>query len=164
MARQKKEEVVEVQPIKRDNSKRKDYILTVGRRRSAVARVRLYAKSAQAAWGELPLGKGEILINKKPISEYFVGPVAKAVYEAPLKATNTLGQLSATISVAGGGNQGQLEATVHGIARALSEMDREKFRPILKKAGFLTRDPRTRERRKAGMGGKSRRKRQSPKR
>ncbi len=64
----------------------------------------------------------------------------------------------------GGGSKGQLGATVHGIARALSKLDTETLRPPLKKAGLLTRDPRKRERRKVGMGGKARRKRQSPKR
>jgi len=68
------------------------------------------------------------------------------------------------VKVVGGGPNGQLEAIIHGIARALSSFDREKYRAVLKKAGFLTRDPRERERRKAGMGGKARRKRQSPKR
>lgn len=163
MARPKKEETILEEVPKKTNQK-KDYILTTGRRKSAVARVRLYPKAAQASWGELSVGKGTILVNKKPIDVYFYGDVAKAVYEFPLKATNTLGQISATIAVAGGGLHGQLDAVVHGLARALSEMDKEKFRPILKKHGFLTRDPRVRERRKPGTGGKARRKRQSPKR
>lgn len=163
MPRVKKEEKIEELPVKKSNQK-KEYILATGRRRAAVARVRLYPKSAQASWGELPVEKGKLLVNKKPIEVYFSGVVSKAVYEAPLKATNTLGIVSATIAVAGGGPNGQLEAVVHGLARALSEMDKEKFRPILKKHGFLTRDPRVRERRKPGTGGKARRKRQSPKR
>lgn len=82
----------------------------------------------------------------------------------PFRATNTIGKYSLTIKVEGGGKSGQLEAVVHGISRALQLLDKEKFRPILKKKGFLTRDARVRERRKVGTGGKARRKKQSPKR
>ena len=68
------------------------------------------------------------------------------------------------MTVAGGGLSGQLDAAVLGMARALDKLDPEKFHPILRSKGYLTRDPRTRERRKVGMGGKARRKKQSPKR
>jgi small subunit ribosomal protein S9 len=162
MPRKKAEEVEELP--KRQKDFKRDYISTTGRRKSAVARVRLYPKATQATWGEHPIEKGTILVNGKKATEYFFGDVFKTLYEAPLKSTNTLGQVALTIAVAGGGPKGQLEACIHGIARALSELDKAKFRPILKKQGYLTRDSRIRERRKAGMGGKARRKRQSPKR
>ena len=81
----------------------------------------------------------------------------------PLKITNNVGKYTITIKVEGGGFTGQLSASIHAMARALSTVD-DKNKQILKKAGLLTRDARVRERRKVGMGGKSRRKRQSPKR
>jgi len=75
-----------------------------------------------------------------------------------------VGKYYVTVKVVGGGKNGQLDAVVHGIARAFDKADREKFRPPLKRAGLLTRDARVRERRKVGTGGKARRKKQSPKR
>ncbi|HET9947014.1 MAG TPA: 30S ribosomal protein S9, partial [Patescibacteria group bacterium] len=104
------------------------------------------------------------LVNEMPIEHYFSGPIAKATYMKPLEVTDTVGKYAITVRVAGGGNSGQLDALIHGISRALSALDVVKFRPALKAAGLLTRDPRTRERRKVGTGGKARRKKQSPKR
>ena len=77
---------------------------------------------------------------------------------------NVINKYKITIKVSGSGKNGQVEAVVHGISRALVALDEEKYRLTLKKRGFLTRDPRAKERRKAGMGGKARRKRQSPRR
>lgn len=131
----------------------KEYIFAVGRRKAAVARVRLYPK----------VKNGEILVNGKPIEECFSGAVAKTRYEEPFRSTNTLGKYAVTVKVEGGGKNGQLEAVVMGIARALSVFNKE-FRPLLKKKQLLTRDSRVRERRKIGTGGKARRKKQSPKR
>lgn len=128
------------------------FIFAVGRRKEAVARVRLYK------------GKGEITVNNQPIEEYFPGVVAKRLYMSPFETTQTIGKYYALVKVSGGGKFGQLEAVIHGLSRALSEADSEKLKPPLKKQGFLTRDARTRERRKVGMGGKARRKKQSPKR
>ena len=145
--------------------KTKNFIYTVGRRKEAIARVRIYkAVKDGLSWGEEKIKKGDILVNGKPVSQYFKGSVAESLYKEPFSVTNTLDKYAVTIRVVGGGLKGQLEAAVLGISRALSEIDKEKFRPILKKKGFLTRDARIRERRKVGMGGKSRRKRQSPKR
>ena len=116
-------------------------------------------------WGETPINKGEILINEKPIASYFGSDVARHRYTEPLRITNVHQQnFTFTIKVEGGGPAGQLQAVIAGIANALNALDREKFRPIFKKKGLLTRDARVRQRRKVGMGGKSRRKRQSPKR
>lgn len=143
----------------------KDFIYAVGRRKSAVARVRLY-KTVKAGllWGEQKVEKGKIVVNEKPVGEYFSGIVSEAFHKEPFIATNTLDKYAVTIRVMGGGLKGQLDAALLGIARALSEIDREKFRPILKKKGMLTRDARVRQRRTVGTGGKSRRQKQSPKR
>jgi len=88
----------------------------------------------------------------------------RAKWEKPFILTKTLSNYYVTVKVVGGGKMGQLDATVLGISRALNLLDRDKFRPPLKKAGLLTRDARVRERRMVGKGGKARRKKQSPKR
>lgn len=139
-------------PRTKKPEEKQKYISAKGRRKEAVARIRLYS------------GKGETLVNNQPIEQYFPGEAAKIAYLTPFKETGTIGKYFATVKVVGGGKTGQLGAFLHGLSRALSAAEPEKFRPILKKKGFLTRDPRTRERRKVGMGGKARRKRQSPKR
>jgi len=107
--------------------------------------------------------KGDLFVNGKKFSEYFKAKIAQLEIEEPFKITNTLGKFAITVRVTGGGQKGQLDAIIHGISRALSLIDL-KNRQILKKKGFLTRDPRVRQRRNVGMGGKSRRKKQSPKR
>ena len=142
---------------------KKDFISAVGKRKESVARVRLY----QSITNLLVLGekvkKGDIYINNKKIESYFSGDLAKAHYLEPLKITNSLDKYVLTFRVSGGGQSGQLDAVIHAISRVLSLVD-SKNRQILKKKGLLTRDARVRERRKVGMGGKARRKRQSPKR
>jgi small subunit ribosomal protein S9 len=151
---------------KTTKSVKTDYVFAVGRRKDAVARVRLYEKVKEdLKWGELEVKKGDLLVNEKPIAEYFSGEVSRHMYTEPLRITNAHQQNYAfTIKVVGGGPSGQLQAAIAGIANALNKLNTEKYRPILKKKGFLTRDSRIRERRVVGMGGKSRRKRQSPKR
>ena len=109
-----------------------------GRRKSSVARVRL-----------LP-GKGNIVVNGKSIDEYFGLETLKVIVRQPLVATDTLGKFDVIINVQGGGFTGQAGAARHGIARALLEAD-EAFRAVLKKEGFLTRDPRMKERKKYGL-------------
>lgn len=162
MARQKK---VEEQIEPKKPTKVKDYIFAVGRRREAVARVRLYEKvDGIMSWGEHILKAGEMLVNNRPIDKYFGGKVSEVAYMEPLRTTNTIGKYAITIRVVGGGPSGQLDAAILGISRALEKFDREAHRPILKKKGFLTRDARIRERRKVGTGGKARRAKQSPKR
>ncbi len=141
---------------------KKDYIFAVGRRKESVARVRLY-QNDNVLWGEIVINRGDIFVNKKKAMEYF-GERGVRLYKEPLRVTNTEKKFAITVLVAGGGKIGQLDAATLGIARALDKLDRDKFRPILKKKGFLTRDPRVKERRKVGMGGKARRKKQSPKR
>jgi len=113
-------------------------------------------------------GKGETTVNGIPIEEYFPGGVAKVKYLKPFSLTETLGKYFLVAKIDGGGKSSQLEALVHGLSRALSEVDtnndKERFRSILKKAKFLRRDPREKERRKPGFAQKARKKKQSPKR
>lgn len=141
---------------------KRDYVSAIGRCKASTAQVRLYKKDV-AVFGGIIAKKGEIIVNSKPAIEYF-GKKAEKVYKSPLKATGTENKFAISIKVNGGGKTGQVSAIVLALARALDEIDREKFHSILKKHEMLTRDARIRERRKVGMGGKSRRKKQSPKR
>jgi len=112
--------------------------LGTGRRKSSVARVRL-----------LP-GNGNITINKRDIEEFFGYETLKMLVRSPLVITETIGSYDVIATVNGGGYTGQAGAIRHGIARALCEANPD-FRPIVKKAGFLTRDPRMKERKKYGL-------------
>jgi len=129
-----------------------DYTSSVGRRKTAVARVRLWP------------GKQEIVVNGKPISAYFKGETQKKIYQLPFLVTGTPNQYSGSIKVEGSGLMSQADALVHGIARALIKIDSDKFKHLLREKGLLTRDPRMKETRKAGQGGRARAKKQSPKR
>ena len=117
---------------------KKEALYGTGRRKSSVARVRL-----------LP-GKGNIVINGKSIDEYFGLETLQVTVRLPLVATESLGKFDVYANVTGGGFTGQAGAIRHGVARALLEAD-EEFRAILKKEGFLTRDPRMKERKKYGL-------------
>lgn len=162
MPKTKKTPDTEVLP---PSPKKSEYIFAVGRRKEAVARVRLYTGSIEnLTMGETPVKKGEIVVNGLPVSQYFYGEAAKALYSEVLRITNTLEKYAISAKVEGGGKSAQLKAVVLGIARALDLLDHEKHHSILRKKGFLTRDSRIRQRRKIGMGGKARRKKQSPKR
>ena len=110
-----------------------------GRRKKSVARVRL-----------IP-GKGNITINNRDIDDYFGLETLKVIVNQPLVVTQTVGKFDVVCKVSGGGVSGQAGAIRHGIARALLKVDEETYRPILKKAGFLTRDPRMEERKKYGL-------------
>lgn len=117
-----------------------EVVNTVGRRKAAVARV--YVKA----------GKGNITINQKPLETYFPLEIFQFVVKQPLSVTEKAGDFDITITMDGGGIKGQAEAARLGIARALCEIDAE-LRPLLKKNGFLTRDPREVERKKPGQPG-----------
>lgn len=110
-----------------------------GRRKSSVARVRL-----------IP-GKGEILVNRKPLDEYFGMELLKREVRRPFAVAGCEGKFDVVATVHGGGTTGQAGALRHGISRALCEADSEAYRPALKSAGFLTRDPRMKERKKYGL-------------
>ncbi len=116
----------------------KNQFLGTGRRKKSVARVRLLS------------GSGNITINKRTMDEYFNLETLKMIVVAPLDVTETKGKYDVFVNVYGGGLSGQAGAIRHGIARALVQADAEN-RPALKKAGFLTRDPRMKERKKYGL-------------
>ena len=147
-------------------SKGLQYYEAVGRRKEAVARVRLFivGKDKSASVNGMKIKAGEIFVNKKSISQVFPAIQEKNSYLLPLKLTQNENRFGVAILVKGGGKSGQLDAITHGLARAVEKVDRQTYRPILKKRGLLKRDARAKERRKVGTGGKARRKKQSPKR
>lgn len=118
------------------------HIVRVGRRKTAVARVRVYKK-----------GAGNFYINFMPIEQYFPTRKLQTIVKDPLELTNTSGLYDISVKVAGGGKKGQAEAVRLGIARALVTMD-EQLKPTLKHAGYLTRDSREKERKKYGLKGR----------
>ncbi len=117
---------------------KKPYFYGTGRRKNSVARVRVYA------------GTGKITINDRDIDEYFGLETLKLIVRQPMVLTETLGKFDLEIRVNGGGISGQAGAIRHGLSRALLQYN-EELRPVLKKAGFLTRDPRMKERKKYGL-------------
>ena len=117
-----------------------NYYYGTGRRKSSVARVRVYP------------GTGKITINDRDINDYFGLETLKLIVRQPLALTDTAEKFDIICRVGGGGVTGQAGAIRHGIARALLQYD-ENLRPALKKAGFLTRDPRMKERKKYGLKG-----------
>ena len=119
---------------------KKPYLYGTGRRKSSVARVHLF-----------PNGTGSITINGRDIDEYFGLDTLKLIVRQPMELTNTIGKFDIVCTVAGGGVSGQAGAIRHGVARALLQYDSEGLRSALKKAGFLTRDPRMKERKKYGL-------------
>jgi small subunit ribosomal protein S9 len=116
---------------------RKAMFAATGKRKSAVARVHLSG------------GTGEIKVNQRTLQSYFGRPTSRMIVEQPFKLTNTAGQYDVYANVCGGGVSAQAAAIRHGITRALIEANPE-FRPALKKAGYVTRDPREVERKKYG--------------
>lgn len=147
-----------VKPIKTTPVKKgtlvmpKEYTQSLGRRKTAIARVRIWP------------GKQEIVVNGKPFTSYFSGPVFKKIFNSPFVATNTLGQYTGSVKVSGSGLMSQVDSIVHGLARALVKINTDAYKQVLRDQGFLTRDPRMKETRKVGQGGRARAKKQSPKR
>ena len=115
------------------------YFYGTGRRKSSVARVRVYQ------------GSGKITVNDRSLEEYFGLDTLKAIVRQPLELTGTNDKFDVVCTVAGGGVTGQAGAIRHGISRALLQYDSENLRTTLKKAGLLTRDPRMKERKKYGL-------------
>jgi len=138
------------------------FFTAVGRRKTATARVRLFPSEREVKVNDQKLSKGDIYINGLPIQKYFSDPIAAATYSELFRTTNTVGKFITTGQVSGSGKSGQLGAVVLAIARALVKVD-PKFRTILHKKGFMTRDPRAREREKPGLMG-ARKQKSSPKR
>jgi small subunit ribosomal protein S9 len=118
----------------------KNAFYSTGRRKQAVARV----------W--MMPGSGKILINKRDVDNYFGRATSKMILRQPLELTETLNRYDIFVNVAGGGLSGQADAIQHGITRSLMKINAS-FRPALKKAGFVTRDPRIKERKKYGQRG-----------
>ena len=120
-------------------SKLQEYYYGLGKRKTAVARVRLYAN-----------GKGTFTVNDKPLEEYLKTSTGNSIIKAPLKLTGTVKNFDISVKVDGGGTSAQNDAIRHGISRALLEYN-DTLRGTLKKAGFLTRDARVKERKKPGL-------------
>ena len=125
-------------------AKKNDFVLATGRRKCAVARVRL-----------IP-GAGNVVVNGKPMAEYFTGDALCGYVNQVFAASDTVGKFDVYANLAGGGVAGQAGALRHGIARALMAYD-ETLRPALKAAGMVTRDARVKERKKSGQPGARRR-------
>lgn len=119
----------------------------VGKRKNAIARVYLRPRSGD---------EGSITINGREFANYFPRPTARMLIMQPLELTNTVGQFDISVNVRGGGASGQAGAVKHGITRALLRVD-PAYRPVLKKAGHVTRDSREVERKKYGLAGARRR-------
>ena len=119
---------------------KKAYFYGTGRRKSSVARVRLF-----------PGGTGEITINNRTLDNYFGLDTLKLIVRQPLEATKTGDKFDIVCTVTGGGFTGQAGAIRHGISRALLQANSDEYRPVLKAAGYLTRDPRMQERKKYGL-------------
>ncbi len=120
-------------------TKLQEYYYGLGKRKTAVARVRLYAN-----------GKGNFTVNDKPLEEFIKTATGFSVIKAPLKLTGMVKNFDISVKVDGGGTSAQTDAIRHGISRALLEYN-DTFRGTLKKAGFLTRDARVKERKKPGL-------------
>lgn len=133
-------------------SNQSTYTYAVGRRKSAVATVKLFK------------GTGDSTVNSSPVSHYFLQAAAVVDYTKPFVVTDTKDKYYFQATVTGGGKEGQLDALVLAISRALKIIDELNFKPLLRTAGLLTVDSRVRERRMVGTGGKARRQKQSPKR
>ena len=118
---------------------KKPYFYGTGRKKHSVARVRLYN------------GTGKITINGRDIDDYFGLDTLKLIVRQPLNALDVNGKFDIESTVVGGGVSGQAGAIRHGLARALLKVNEAEYRPVLKKAGFLTRDPRMKERKKYGL-------------
>lgn len=119
----------------------------VGKRKNGVARVYLRPRAGET---------GVIRVNNRGFEEYFTRPTSRMLIMQPLELTNTVGRFDVYVNVKGGGASGQAGAVKHGITKALLEVD-PAFRPVLKKAGFITRDSREVERKKYGLAGARRR-------
>lgn len=138
-------------PTMTKSTSKNTYFYSVGRRKSSIATVKVFA------------GKGDSQVNGQSLKKYFVQANAQIKFEKPFAVTDTLGKYYFQAKVIGGGKNGQLDALALAIARSLVKINLE-LKPALRAAGLLTVDSRVRERRMVGTGGKARRQKQSPKR
>lgn len=147
-------------------AKQIQYYEGIGRRKEAVARVRLYltGREKTATIEGAKIKAGEVVINKKPVEKMFNSSAERVRIAQPFKLANAEERFAISAHIVGGGHNGQLEALILGIARALEKTDKETVRPALKAEGLLTRNAKVRQRRMVGTGGKARRQKQSPKR
>lgn len=159
-------EKTETAPKAPRKSKQVQYYEGIGRRKEAVARVRLYlaGKEKVTTIEGNKIKAGEIMVNKLTLDKVFNSASEKVRIAQPFKLSNTEERFAVSAHIVGGGHNGQLEALILGIARALEKTDREVVRPPLKAHGLLTRNAKVRQRRMVGTGGKARRQKQSPKR
>lgn len=145
-------------------TKKQHYYESVGRRKNAVCRVRLYlVEGKEIQVGGVSVSKSTVMVNGKEASVYFPGTLSQKMYMQPLELTSSVNRFAIICKAVGGGNNSQLDAFRLGISRALEKVNAE-YRALLKPHNLLATDPRVRQRRMAGMAGKSRAKRQSPKR
>lgn len=140
----KAKKIVKKKPVKK-STKAKKYYEAVGRRKTAVARVRLFTSNPSQSAVE-----GNLTINEKSYKDFFSTLELQQIVEAPLRRLKSLNRFKITAKVGGGGLKGQAEAIRHGLARTLVLFD-PNFRKKLKKVGYLTRDPRKKERKKYGL-------------
>lgn len=155
MARKKITEVVK-------EEKKSGYFSSVGRRKTATARARLYLPTQEVVVKGQKLNQGDVYVNNFPIEKYFSDPYSKNTYLEIYRTTNTVDRFITTVLVEGSGISGQFGAVTLAISRALCLVD-PKFKAILRKKGFMTRDPRSKERKKPGLMG-ARKQKSSPKR
>src|SRR3989338_6239456 len=150
----KKEEeiIVETLPLEEKKTVGEKYYNAVGRRKESIAQVRLYTRKATdlSAMPAANEEKAIIIVNGKDYIEYFTDANLWSIVESPLRKLKSINRFKATVVVRGGGKSGQAGAIKHGLARTLVEFDNN-FRKKLKKSGYLTRDPRAKERRKYGL-------------
>ncbi len=159
---EKVEKVEKVEEVKTLKEPERGFWQAMGRRKTATARARLYTGVTDVMVGDKKLEKGDVYVNSLPIDTYFNDPFAKEQYTELYRTTNTMGRFITTVKTEGSGKSGQLGATTLAIARALVEVD-PKFRATLRKKGYMTRDPRAKERKKPGLMG-ARKQKSSPKR
>ena len=144
----KEQPVEEKKPQTSQLSSSEKYYEAIGRRKRAIARVRVYTKKSTDA--QITEDKAIITVNGKPYYEYFRTAELQNIVEAPLKKLKSLNRFKATVNTMGGGISGQANALKFGLSRALIQFD-SNFSKKLRKAGYLTRDPREKERRKYGL-------------
>lgn len=159
---EKTEKVESKTKTEKDEPANKNFFFGTGRRKTATARARLYLPTQEVVINGQKLEKGDVYVNGIQIEKYFNDAVAKAAYSEVYRTTNTMNRFITTLIVSGSGKTGQLGAVVLAIARALVTVD-PKFKTTLRKKGFMTRDPRMKERKKPGLMG-ARKQKSSPKR